>query len=523
MLPGDIDFFKQKYYYIDIPYIRKGMVISMKRYILALDSGTTSCRAILFDKEQNIIGIAGKEFKQLYPRAGWVEHDPLEIYAAQYGVMMEVLIKSGVSETEIAAIGITNQRETAVVWDKKTGAPIYNAIVWQCRRTADYCETLKKSELAEYIQNSTGLVIDAYFTGTKIRWILDNVEGARELADKDQLMCGTVDSWLLYKLTGEHKTDRTNASRTMLYNIHDGCWDDKILAEMSIPKSMLPEVCPSGHMFGEVNLSGNIIPITGIAGDQQSALYGQTCFSKGDIKNTYGTGCFMLMNTGDRIYRSKSGLLTSIAATAGEEVHYVLEGSVFTGGAVIQWLRDEMRLIHEARDVEYFASKVDDTGGVYIVPAFTGLGAPHWDMYARGTIIGITRGTKREHIIRAAQEAIAYQSADLLRCIEQDTEIDVGELRVDGGASADNFLMQFQADVLGVDIRRPMIRETTALGAAYLAGLTVGLWQDTVEIGKNWTLDKIYSPNMNDEKRTKLLYGWHRAVEHAKGWIEKSE
>ncbi len=495
----------------------------MKKYILALDSGTTSCRAILFDKDQNIIGIAGKEFKQHYPQSGWVEHDPLEIYAAQYGVMMEVLIKSGISENEVAAIGITNQRETAVVWDKNTGAPIYNAIVWQCRRTADYCEALKKSEIADHIQKSTGLVIDAYFTGTKIRWILDNVEGARELAEKGDLMCGTVDSWLLYKFTGEHKTDRTNASRTMLYNIHDCCWDNKILTELNIPDSMLPEVCPSGHMFGEVNLSGTVIPITGIAGDQQSALFGQTCFSRGDIKNTYGTGCFMLMNTGDKIFESKNGLLSSIAATAGSEVNYVLEGSVFTGGAVIQWLRDEMRLIHEARDVEYFASKVSDTGGVYIVPAFTGLGAPHWDMYARGTIIGITRGTKREHIIRAAQEAIAFQSADLLHCIEQDTGIDVGELRVDGGASADNFLMQFQADVLGVDIRRPMIRETTALGAAYLAGLTIGYWKDTVEIGKNWTLDKIYSPDMTQEKRTKLLYGWHRAVEHAKGWIEKSE
>ncbi len=492
----------------------------MEKYILALDSGTTSCRAILFDKQQNIIGIAGKEFRQIYPHAGWVEHDPLEIYAAQYGVMMEVLIKSGISEKEIAAIGITNQRETAVVWDKKTGAPIYNAIVWQCRRTADYCETLKKGELADYITESTGLVIDAYFTGTKIRWILDNVEGARESADKGELMCGTVDSWLLYKLTGEHKTDRTNASRTMLYNIHECSWDDRILTELNIPKSMLPEVCPSGYMFGSVNLSGTSVPITGIAGDQQSALFGQTCFKQGDIKNTYGTGCFMLMNTGEKIYKSKNGLLSSIAATAESRVNYVLEGSVFTGGAVIQWLRDEMRLIHEARDVEYFASKVEDTGGVYIVPAFTGLGAPHWDMYARGTIIGITRGTRREHIIRAAQEAIAYQSAELLQCIEQDTGIKVTELRVDGGASVDNFLMQFQADMLGVDIRRPMIRETTALGAAYLAGLTIGMWQDTEEIGKNWTLDKIYSPDMLPEKRTKLMRGWRRAVEHAKGWVE---
>ncbi len=491
----------------------------MKKYILSLDSGTTSCRAILFDHGQNIVGVASKELTQYYPSAGWVEHDPLEIYAAQYGVMVEVMIKNGISEKEIAAIGITNQRETAVVWNKKTGEPIYNAIVWQCRRTADYCESLKKRGLSEYIKEKTGLVIDAYFTATKIRWILDNVAGAAEAADRGELLCGTVDSWLLYKFSGEHKTDRTNASRTMLFDIHDCCWDDKILNELNIPKSMLPQVSASGSLFGEINISGTKVPITGIAGDQQAALFGQTCFKKGDIKNTYGTGCFMLMNTENIICNSKNSLVSTIAATVGDEVQYALEGSVFTGGAVIQWLRDELGLINESRDVEYFARKVPDTGGVYIVPAFTGLGAPHWDMYARGSILGMTRGTNRNHIIRAAEEAIAYQSAELLHCIEQDTGIAVKSLRADGGASADSFLMQFQSDILDVDVICPTVRETTALGAALLAGLAVGFWDSLDEVARSWEPEKVYKPDMTVNRREELLCGWRRAVEHTKGWL----
>ncbi len=491
----------------------------MKKYILSLDSGTTGCRAIIFDHDQNVVGVESKEFTQHYPKAGWVEHDPMDIYATQYGVLIEVMSKNGISEKEIAAVGITNQRETAVVWNKKTGAPIYNAIVWQCRRTADYCEDLKKKGLSEYIKNTTGLVIDAYFTATKIRWILDNVKGAWEAADKGELMCGTVDSWLLYKFCGEHRTDRTNASRTMLYDIKKCCWDDKILQELRIPKSMLPEVCPSGSHFGCLNLSGTAIPITGIAGDQQAALFGQTCFKKGDIKNTYGTGCFMLMNTEDTICDSQNSLLSTIAATVGDKVNYAIEGSVFTGGAIIQWLRDEMGLINRSRDSERYARTVSDTGGVYIVPAFTGLGAPYWDMYARGTILGMTRGTNKNHIIRAAEEAIAYQSADLLRCIEQGIGLSVERLRVDGGGSTDSFLMQFQADILNIEVIRPTVKETTALGAALLAGLTVGFWDNLDEISKRWTLKKTYTPHMESSRRKELLFGWHKAIEHAKGWL----
>ncbi|MBC8569617.1 glycerol kinase GlpK [Zongyangia hominis] len=492
----------------------------MKQYVIALDQGTTSSRAIIFDKEQNIIGMAQKEFTQHYPKEGWVEHDPMEIYASQYGVLIEVLVKSGVKPEEIAAIGITNQRETAIVWDKNTGRPVCNAIVWQCRRTADICEDLKARGLTDYIRETTGLVVDAYFSGTKIKWILDNVPGAREKAERGDLLFGTVDTWLIWKLTeGKvHVTDYTNASRTMIYNIKDLCWDERMLKELDIPASMLPEVHDCSEVYGTVNISGVPVPIAGIAGDQQAALFGQTCFEKGDAKNTYGTGCFLLMNTGEEMYLSKNGMLTTIAIGLDGKVSYAIEGSVFVGGAVIQWLRDELRFIVESKDSEYFAEKVPDNGGVYVVPAFTGLGAPHWDMYARGSIFGLTRGSNRNHIIRASLESIAYQSRDLLTAIIADTGIDVSELKVDGGASANNFLMQFQADIIGKRVRRPMIRETTALGAAYLAGLAVGLWKDLDEIKNNWTLDKVYEPEMGAATRERLVAGWDKAIGRSKDW-----
>ncbi len=491
-----------------------------KQYVVALDQGTTSSRAIIFDKQQNIISMAQKEFTQYYPKPGWVEHDPMEIYSSQYSVMIEVLAKSGIHPQEIAAIGITNQRETTIVWDKETGRPIHNAIVWQCRRTADMCTDLVNRGFGNYIKQSTGLRPDAYFSATKLAWLLENVPDARERAERGELLFGTVDTWLMWKLTdGEaHVTDYTNASRTMMYNIKTLEWDKKILDELNIPVCMLPEVKGSSGVFGYTNLQGCNVPIAGIAGDQQAALFGQTCFESGGIKNTYGTGCFMLMNTGERPYESKHGMLTTIAASADDKVRYALEGSVFVGGAVIQWLRDELHLITESVDSEYFANKVKDNGGVYVVPAFTGMGAPHWDMYARGAIMGLTRGTGRNHIIRAALESIAYQTRDLVDAIASDTGIEIDELRVDGGASANNFLMQFQADIMNKNIRRPMIRETTALGAAYLAGLAVGLWKDIDEIRHNWTLDRVYTPDMDEATRDKLLAGWNRAVERAKGW-----
>ena len=494
----------------------------MKQYVIALDQGTTSSRAIIFDKEQNIIAMAQKEFIQHYPKEGWVEHDPMEIYASQYGVLIEVLAKSGVKAEEIAAIGITNQRETAIVWDKNTGRPVYNAIVWQCRRTASICEDLKARGLADYIQKTTGLVVDAYFSGTKIKWILDNVPGAREKAERGELLVGTVDTWLIWKLTeGKvHVTDYTNASRTMIYNIKDLCWDERMLKELDIPASMLPEVRNCSEVYGYVNISGVQVPIAGIAGDQQAALFGQTCFSKGDAKNTYGTGCFLLMNTGEDMYLSKNGMVTTIAIGLGGKVTYAIEGSVFVGGAVIQWLRDELRFIVESKDSEYFATKVPDNGGVYVVPAFTGLGAPYWDMYARGSIFGLTRGSNRNHIIRASLESIAYQSFDVLSAIIADTGIDINELKVDGGASANNFLMQFQADIIGKRVRRPMIRETTALGAAYLAGLAVGLWNSLDEIKNNWTLDKVYEPNMDEATKKTLIAGWSKAVGRSRDWTK---
>ncbi len=494
----------------------------MPRYLLALDQGTTSSRAILFDDEQNIVEIAQREFSQIYPREGWVEHDPMELYSSQYSVMMEVIAKSGVTARDIAAIGITNQRETTILWDRETGRPICNAIVWQCRRTADLVDRLVQDGLGEYIKSATGLVPDAYFSGTKIRWMLDHVEGAQARAEQGDILFGTVDSWLTWKLTGgaAHVTDVTNASRTMIFNINTLDWDDKLLQALDIPRAMLPKVCSSSEVYGYATVEGAQIPIAGIAGDQQAALFGQTCFHKGEAKNTYGTGCFLLMNTGDTPCYSENGLLTTIAVGLGGTVQYALEGSVFVGGAVIQWLRDEMRFFGESRDAEYYAQKVTDTGGVYIVPAFTGLGAPYWDMYARGCIIGITRGTGRDHIIRAAQESIAYQTLDLVRAMERDTGVALTELRVDGGASRDAFLMQFQADILSKSVRRPMIRETTALGAAYLAGLAVGVWKDTEEIRALWSCDKTFFPDMDDSSRERLLSGWHKAVGRSLNWAE---
>ena len=493
-----------------------------KKYVLALDQGTTSSRAIIFDKDQKIVAMAQKEFTQIYPKEGWVEHDAVEIYSSQYGVMIEAIVKSGVDPAEIAGIGITNQRETTVLWDKTTGRPVYNAIVWQCRRTADICDGLVARGLDKYIKESTGLVVDAYFSGTKIKWILDNVEGVREKAEKGEILFGTIDSWLVYKLTGGkvHVTDYTNASRTMLFNIHTLEWDKKLLEELDIPASILPQVLPSSHIYGYADIQGVSIPISGIAGDQQAALFGQRCFEKGDAKNTYGTGCFLLMNTGTTPYQSNSGLVTTIAVGIDGKVEYALEGSVFVGGAVIQWLRDEMRFLTESRDAEYYAQKVSDTGGVYLIPAFTGLGAPYWDMYARGAIVGITRGTKREHIIRAAQESIAYQSLDLVKAMEKDTGMALNVLNVDGGASRDAFLMQFQADILDKKVQRPIVKETTALGAAYLAGLATGLWNSRDELKTGDWCDKIFTPDMTEEKREKLIKGWHKAVGRSLDWAE---
>lgn len=494
----------------------------MSKYVMALDQGTTSSRAILFDKDQNIIAVAQKEFTQLYPKEGWVEHDAMEIWSSQYAVMMEVIAKSDIEVRDIAAIGITNQRETTVVWDKNTGRPICNAIVWQCRRTAPLVNELHRQGLDEHIKNVTGLVPDAYFSATKIRWILDYVEGAREKAENEDLLFGTVDTWLLWKLTGGavHITDYTNASRTMLYDIHRLRWDETLLEALDIPASMLPQVRSSSEVYGYAEIQGVSIPIAGIAGDQQAALFGQTCFAPGDAKSTFGTGCFLLMNTGKEPCRSKNGLLTTIAVGIDGGVEYALEGSVFVGGAVIQWLRDEMRFFAESRDAEYYAKKVSDNGGVYLVPAFTGLGAPHWDMYARGIMVGLTRGTRREHIIRAAQESIAYQVADLAEAMEADTGLPLTQLRADGGASRDQFLMQFQADIMNRSIRRPAIRETTALGAAFLAGLAVGVWKDRQEIRSLWRCEHTFEPEMKEAERQRLKACWHDAVSRSRGWVK---
>lgn len=494
----------------------------MKKYMIALDQGTTSSRAVIFDRSQRIINIAQREYTQYYPKEGWVEHDPMEIYASQYGVLIDVLLMSGIQMDEVAAIGITNQRETTIVWEKKTGRPVCNAIVWQCRRTAAICEQLKADGYGDLIRERTGLLPDAYFSGTKIKWILDNVPDAREKAERGELLFGTVDSWLIWKLTGGlvHATDYTNASRTMLFNIHTLQWDEEILKLLDIPQQMLPEVKPSSGVFGMAQINGYAIPIAGVAGDQQAALFGQACFREGEAKNTYGTGCFLLMNTGSKPIDSKTGLITTIAASQPGEIQYALEGSVFTGGSVVQWLRDEMRFITDSSDSDYYASKVPDTGGVYMVPAFTGLGAPHWDMFARGMLIGITRGTGRSHIIRAALESIAYQSNDVLDAIQKDAGIDFSELKVDGGASANEFLMQFQADIIGKPVVRPSCRETTSLGAAYLAGLAVHFWENLEELRSLGRIEKVFTPVMESEKRERLLKGWQKAVTRAQKWAE---
>ncbi len=493
------------------------------KYILALDQGTTSSRAILFDRDQNIVDVQQREFEQIYPHQGWVEHDPMEIWSSQYGVMNEVVARSGVDPREIAAIGITNQRETTIVWDKATGRPIYNAIVWQCRRTAPIIDELcGRPGMKDYIRQTTGLEPDAYFSASKIKWILDHVPNARQRAENGELLFGTVDTWLVWKLTGGkvHVTDRTNASRTMLYNIQTLDWDETLLNALDIPRAMLPRVADSSEVYGTTQIGGAEVPVAGIAGDQQAALFGQGCFEKGEAKNTYGTGCFLLMNTGETLCRSQNGLVTTIAVSLGGKVQYALEGSVFVGGAVIQWIRDGLKLIEESPDAEYYAQKVRDNGGVYIVPAFTGLGAPYWDMYARGAIVGITRGVTRNHIIRAAQESIAYQSADLVAAMEKDTGMRLASLKVDGGASRDRFLMQFQADILNCQVRRPMIRETTALGAAYLAGLAVGVWKSTDEIRRLWSCDITFEPHMDDAERQRLLRGWHKAVGRSLDWAD---
>ena len=491
-----------------------------KKYILALDLGTTSSRAIVFNKHGEIMGSVQQEFPQIYPHTGWVEHDPIEILGSQVGVISEALIRAKTNANEIACIGITNQRETTIVWDKKTGIPIYNAIVWQCRRTAAYCEEIKERGYADMIYNKTGLVLDAYFSATKIKWILDNVPGARERAERGELAFGTIDTYLVWNLTKEHvhATDYTNASRTMLFNIHTLEWDEELLKLFDIPRSMLPEVYPSSHLYGysdETKLGGRI-PICGIVGDQQAALFGQLCTNKGDVKNTYGTGCFMLMNTGDKAIKSSHGLVTTLAASLDNKPSYVLEGSVFVGGAIVQWLRDEMRLIKSASETERYATAVDSSNGVYIVPAFVGLGAPHWDPQVRGTITGLTRGTKKEHFIRAALEAIAYQVYDIYKAMESDLGIELKALNVDGGASQNSFLLQFQSDILQASVIRPKVVEVTALGAAYLAGLNVGYYKDIDDIRENKVIEKVFEPNLNCEKIERRIKGWKTAVAMAR-------
>lgn len=499
-----------------------------RKYIMALDQGTTSSRAILFDKEGNIVSTSQKEFTQFYPKVGWVEHNPMEIWGSQSGVMREVLETNSIRPEEVCAIGITNQRETTIVWEKSTGKPVYNAIVWQCRRTSEICDELKEKGYEKLIKDKTGLILDAYFSATKIKWILDNVEGAREKAENGELLFGTVDTWLIWNLTrGKvHVTDYTNAARTMLYNIKELKWDDEILEILDIPKSMLPDVKPSSYIYGHTDegmLSGAQIPIAGCAGDQQAALFGQTCFEEGSAKNTYGTGCFMLMNTGENIVESKHGLLTTIAWGVDGKVEYALEGSIFIGGASIQWLRDELRVLYDAKQSEFYANSVKDTNGVYVVPAFAGLGAPYWDMYARGAIMGLTRGANRAHLVRATLESIAYQVKDVLNAMQEDSGLKLKDLRVDGGASSNNFLMQFQSDILDVNIDRPKVVETTALGAAYLAGLAVEFYNNKDEIKKSWIIDREFIPNMSDDKRNLLYKGWKKAVSRSLLWAKEDE
>ena len=494
----------------------------MAKYVMALDQGTTSSRCIIFDHQGNIKAIARKEFEQIFPKPGWVEHNPMEIWSSQLAVASEAMAKQGIKAEDIAGIGITNQRETTIIWDKETGEPIYNAIVWQCRRSAKMIEQLVADGLEEYVIKTTGLIPDPYFSASKIAWILENVPGAAKLAEKGRLLFGTVDTWLIYNLTGGkvHVTDYTNASRTMLFNIHDLCWDQKLLDYFKIPRSMLPEVKPSSCIYGytKAGILGGHIPVAGAAGDQQAALFGQCCFEPGEAKNTYGTGCFLLMNTGKKIYHSKNGLLTTIAASDNDEVNYALEGSVFVAGAVMQWLRDGLRMLEDTpKSIEY-ATKVNDTNGVYIVPAFTGLGAPHWDPYAKGTIVGLTRGCRKEHFVRAALESIAYQTNDVLKAMQEDTGIQLKALKVDGGASQNDFLMQFQSDISNCIVNRPQIVETTALGAAYLAGLGTNFWTSKQDIIDNWKLERNFTPLMEETKRQELLSGWDKAIRFTLMW-----
>ncbi len=497
----------------------------MAKYVMALDAGTTSNRCILFNEKGEMCSVAQKEFTQYFPQPGWVEHDANEIWSTQLGVAVEAMQKIGATAADIAAIGITNQRETTIVWDKNTGEPVYHAIVWQCRRTSEYCDSLKDKGLVETFRQKTGLVIDAYFSGTKLKWILDNVEGVRERAEKGELLFGTVETWLIWKLTkGKvHVTDYTNASRTLLFNIQELKWDDEILAELNIPKCMLPEAKPSSCVYGEADASyfGAPIPIGGAAGDQQAALFGQTCFTPGEAKNTYGTGCFLLMNTGEKPVFSRNGLVTTIAWGLDGKVNYALEGSIFVAGAAIQWLRDELRIIDSAPDSEYMAGKVKDTNGCYVVPAFTGLGAPHWDQYARGTIVGITRGVNKCHIVRATLESLAYQTNDVLQAMKADSGIDLATLKVDGGASANDLLMQIQSDIINAPVNRPQCVETTAMGAAYLAGLAVGYWSSKEDVIKNWAIDKTFEPSISAEERAAKVAGWNKAVKYSFGWAKE--
>ena len=499
----------------------------METYIMALDQGTTSSRCILYNRRGEVVSLAQKEFRQIYPKAGWVEHDPMEIWSTQIGVAQEALYKINGTWRQIAAIGITNQRETTVVWDKRTGKPVYNAIVWQCRRTAEICDDLKRKGMADSFKMKTGLLIDAYFSGTKLKWILDNVPGTREEAEKGNLLFGTIETWLIWQLTRGKTfvTDYSNASRTMLFNIHDLTWDEEILRELNIPRSMLAKPVESSTVYGETDpdIFGGPIPISGAAGDQQAALFGQTCFHKGEAKSTYGTGCFLLMNTGEEPVSSEKGLLTTIGWGLGGKVEYALEGSVFVAGAAVQWLRDELHMIDYSGDTEGLAASVPDTGGVYVVPAFVGLGAPYWNPYARGTIVGITRGTSRNHLVRATLESIAFQAADLLGLMEEESGIPLKTLKVDGGASANDFLMQFQADLLRARVQRPKNIETTSLGAAYLAGLAVGYWKDQQDILENWQLDREFSVSMEETRIRSLQKGWKRAVRCALAWAEDAE
>lgn len=496
----------------------------MAKYVMALDQGTTSSRCILFNRQGQVKSVVQREFDQIFPQPGWVEHNPMEIWSSQISVAAEAMGKIGAGPEDISAIGITNQRETTIVWDKASGKPVYNAIVWQCRRTSDIVETLNADGFSEVIKEKTGLIPDAYFSGTKVKWILDHVEGARERAKRGELLFGTVDTWLIWNLTNKkvHVTDYTNASRTMLFDIHKLRWDDEILERLDIPKAMLPEVKPSSCIYGytEESILGEGIPISGAAGDQQAALFGQCCFEAGEVKNTFGTGCFLLMNTGEQAVKSENGLLTTIAVGIGDKVHYALEGSVFVAGAAIQWLRDELRMLKSAAQSEEYCRAVPDTNGTYVVPAFTGLGAPYWDQYARGAIVGVTRGTSKEHLIRATVESLAYQVSDVIRAMEQDSGIHLKTLKVDGGACANNFLMQFQADILNTNVARPTCIETTALGAAYLAGLAVGFWENQEDICGNWSLERTFKPEMEEEYRQKLLKGWKKAVKCSFDWAK---